>query len=1080
LKSQEAKSLWSDSEDLFAITQQLDDTRAREDYTCFGLEATAEEADNTSIAMGGADEASRAASQSHTQLAFGTQLPHAPRARPSEDAPKIIGVRSLEPVLAGNTQREDILPVPRKATTGSNDRAKLLSLLNRPVKPNTNPLSKSHPSPSRSPPKTVSKPQQPNDPAATQMLTQLPTHVQRQPTQMRTATNDSTLEPPKQAKGKQRARELKAVSPVAEDSTEQNVGHAHEAQASQRGGNYLQKLASECSWMQDFEFTREAFKVPPEQLNILRHQDSWHKPLSGHKFPGGNIPVDILIRLERSVDQEAAKEAAPDSDDEMEDDPSPEFPVGSIATSTESVPQPTQDTHSSSRSASWSPSPAPEPPRMLAPSNQQLPPDSSEPTGAIADDKGGKASTVTQTRVPILIDSSNEDERNDPPSSPPVDDVPVAMDEDMEMEEYVPQGLGEDSVEFTDQPSPPSASPSPRPTVQVKETPYVKGKNGQHEARTVSPRRPSSSGMSKETSSTSIVYGTYNDKAPSGLDPVAPHSNLHFHARPEDEKESVQQLDDRQQTLPHKVNAQLSTGAVLGATTHDTLMAELDVLPMRDHEEPKSMEPEGVALPVVTGQDTNSTTLPAATPTSTQILHNIPQRMVSAAPRSEQLFNSREHSAKDIMSRSPSITPGTGKRKHDNSPTKKSGRHSKRREIKIPAFGDDTPDLTDPVSAMRHYREEEYKKFREARNSSASVDSRPESAGRVGMQQHDDAMRVDHPSVLRNNTQASGLSPRHASLYDEPNNIKPMPTVAAAVSARSASVISPPVHGPVPEASSLRTLPARQAQSTTPSSTETPATIFETFKAAYPEYTGDVKHFQGQCTQMIKLDREDKMVPKWQWDDFIIRNRTDYKDYALECVDQGENPEPYHRFYKDTIRDTVYRKGVIEGRSTLLEALRQLKVQAPGTEPRNTPTKPVRKETRSRGSLPSAFNQPKPAIEHRSGITRHDRPRHSLPSRPPHDDRTPADHASTSKPRGTAATASRDVASSTRSTPKLNPTRLALDGAASPYTTPVNGHTAAGASDPFRDAIKAWKRTTSLTGSTKVSSESSREQGRKS
>jgi hypothetical protein len=1088
--SLEPKPRWSDSEELLAITQQLDDTRAREDYRCFGLEVTAGEADNTSIVMCGSDDASQAASQSHTQMAFDTQLPHAPRVRPSEDAPKIIGVRSLEPVLAGNTQREDIRPVSRKATTtGFNDSAKLLSLLGRTVNSNANYPSKPRASPSQSR-KTVSTPQQPSSPAATQMLTQLPTHVQRQPTQSQTATNDIRLKSPKQTKGKQQASESKAVSPGVEDSTEQDTGQAHAAQASQSCGNYLQKLASECSWMQDFEFTREAFKVPPEQLNILRNQDSWHKPLPGHKFPDGNIPVNILTRLERSVDQEAAKESAPDSDDEMEDDPSPEFPVGSIATSTESAPQPTQDTQDPSSPIPWSPSPTPVPPRMLAQSNQQLPPDSSEPTGATADDKDGKASIVTQTRHPVFIDLSNEDERNDPPSSPPVEDMPMALDEDVGMEEYVPRGLGEDSLEAEDQQSPhhvPSASPSPRSIVQVKETPYVKGKNGEHEARTVSPpiRRPSSSGMSKETSSTSIIYGTYNDKAPSGLDLVVPHSDSNFRARPKGANESVQQLKDRQQTPPHKLSAQLSTDAVLDDSTHDMFMAEADVSPLRDHVEPENtesdnIEPDNISLQVVTGQDSNPTSLPEAISISAQMPPNISWPAAPAASLLEGLFNNREHSAKDIMSTSPSTMPGTGKRKHDNSPTKKSGRHSKRREIKIPAFGDDTPDLTDPVSAMRHYRDEEYKKFREARNSSASVDSRPDSAGRAETQQHGDAMQIDRPSVLGNDAQTPALSSRLESLYDEPNHNKPVPAVAAVVSSGPVSVASPTVYESVPEASSLHTFTTGQGQSTTTSSTEAPRTVFESFKAAYPEYTGDIKHFQGQCTQMIKLDREDKMVPKWQWDDFIIRNRTDYKDYALQCVDQGENPEPYHRFYKDTIRDTVYRKGIIEGRSTLLEALRQLKVQAPGSEPRATPTKPMRKEKRSRGSLPSAFNQPKPPNEHGSSITPHNRPRHSLPSRPPHNDRTPVDHTSTNKPRGTATTASRDVSSSARSTPKPNPTRLALDGAATPCTTPVNGHTTAGASDPFRDAIKAWKRTTSLTGSTKVSSESSREPRRKS
>ncbi|KAF2691913.1 hypothetical protein K458DRAFT_411615 [Lentithecium fluviatile CBS 122367] len=101
-------------------------------------------------------------------------------------------------------------------------------------------------------------------------------------------------------------------------------------------------------------------------------------------------------------------------------------------------------------------------------------------------------------------------------------------------------------------------------------------------------------------------------------------------------------------------------------------------------------------------------------------------------------------------------------------------------------------------------------------------------------------------------------------------------------------------------------------------------TVFQKFKAAYPEYTGSTQHFMGQCKQMYKLDLEDKMVPKWQWDDFVIRNSTDYKHYLLQCSEEGEDPEPYYRFYKDNMRDTLYSKSVLKNRKTLLSALDEL------------------------------------------------------------------------------------------------------------------------------------------------------------
>ena len=103
-------------------------------------------------------------------------------------------------------------------------------------------------------------------------------------------------------------------------------------------------------------------------------------------------------------------------------------------------------------------------------------------------------------------------------------------------------------------------------------------------------------------------------------------------------------------------------------------------------------------------------------------------------------------------------------------------------------------------------------------------------------------------------------------------------------------------------------------------------TVFQSFKAAYPEYNGNEKHFENQCNQMYQLEQEDKMVPKWQWDDFIIRNRTDYSQYAMDCIDQGENPEPYYRFYKDNIRNTLYTRGIIQNTKTLQRALEELGV----------------------------------------------------------------------------------------------------------------------------------------------------------
>jgi hypothetical protein len=138
-------------------------------------------------------------------------------------------------------------------------------------------------------------------------------------------------------------------------------------------------------------------------------------------------------------------------------------------------------------------------------------------------------------------------------------------------------------------------------------------------------------------------------------------------------------------------------------------------------------------------------------------------------------------------------------------------------------------------------------------------------------------------------------------------------------------------------------------------------TIFQKFQTAYPEYTGTAKQFTGLCKEMYKLDQEDKMVPKWQWDDYLIRRRIDYKDYLDQCENEGEQSEPYHRFYKDNIRDTLYTKGVLKNRAVLATALSELQIQPPITTAAAATPVPERAPQRGRQSLPSSgmLTQPK-------------------------------------------------------------------------------------------------------------------------
>ncbi|KAF2705016.1 hypothetical protein K504DRAFT_460801 [Pleomassaria siparia CBS 279.74] len=172
--------------------------------------------------------------------------------------------------------------------------------------------------------------------------------------------------------------------------------------------------------------------------------------------------------------------------------------------------------------------------------------------------------------------------------------------------------------------------------------------------------------------------------------------------------------------------------------------------------------------------------------------------------------------------------------------------------------------------------------------------------------------------------------------------------------------------------------------------TVAPTTVFERFKAAYPEYTGNAKHFMAQLKLMFELEEEEKMVPKWQWDDYLIRSLTDYKTYVMKCMDDGETQEIYNRFYKDRIEEPIHRKGILN-QATLTSALNELQGNAPVVEavikraPQSQISMPDeavvnRTPSQARQSLPSSTAlarslAPKKAVDRGSA-----RIRQSLPS----------------------------------------------------------------------------------------------------
>jgi len=87
--------------------------------------------------------------------------------------------------------------------------------------------------------------------------------------------------------------------------------------------------------------------------------------------------------------------------------------------------------------------------------------------------------------------------------------------------------------------------------------------------------------------------------------------------------------------------------------------------------------------------------------------------------------------------------------------------------------------------------------------------------------------------------------------------------------------------------------------------------IFRVFSDKYPVYTGDLKHFLGVCRTIDRLSKDGRMQHKSLWDDFIIRHKTHYSPYLRQCIDEGESPVPYERFYSDTIDEPVHNSRIM-------------------------------------------------------------------------------------------------------------------------------------------------------------------------
>lgn len=965
--------------DLAPALRQLHDARVLDDDRCLRAQPKQEEdLDEASHTMAGADDPLGHDASMSTQMPFDTQIQHPIRSRRNDDDLQVVAVNRLEPVLAGNTQRAELKPRSGGAARVEpanlmTQQARLLALI-APRQAPAVPQPQLRPKPSRL-----------EDDAYT-------TSPRPKETPRKSANRERTDEPAAHASqtparsdnGRKRMRDVEEASPSTHPSAKKTS--FSETEPEHNIARELDRFAAECSWMKGLKFNRESFTVPQDQVNILHKPESWYKPAPGMRHPEANLPTKIFITLSRFEDERVAAEAAAleaSSGSCNQTDPPASAPPSEDEQEVESTDDPP------SSPVSWKTSPSPEPPQRPTSPRQDLPPDSSDEAPADATEsvawQPSAAPAVTKHRSPppTLPPSSTENEGVGPPSSPAAPHMADDSDDEMELEMCVPQALAEDlSIPRPVPNRNAQTEPQSKSVVQMKETPCVKGKNGQRVV-TISPPTQASDELQHDSSSVSIVRGTYHDFSPSlveetHLDTLRKNGN--------DQGNTGDILSaklDRSHHLPPEYDAQ--DVAMFDALVHDELQPDLN----------RQVDKQPQTHSKHTRIREDAPAQPEPTPMSAQLPPKDLSSGEQAAPGPEDAPAIPAVPTREL-SRQSSATPSLPKRKLETTPTKERKRRHTR--LKVVGFGsDDTETLRQQhAEAMRRSK------------SSTSVESRHESVVNLPVPQGEEkAMAADIKGMMETEVADPSavakreMSPRHQSLYAAPSptlrasvnlpatvpaiesmDVTPMMPDAPEVATRQrppehtqlppVAVLQPepkaehdkvPVRLPEPQPQPGVTRPGPEIRAsaenpppTAPTTAARPSTVFESFKAAYPEYKGSLKHFRNQCSQIEELDREDRMVPKWMWDDYIIRNSIEYRDYAVECADSGEAAMPYIRFYKDTIRDTVYKKGVVETRATLLQALQELDVKPLAAETAPQPT--VQQAARR-----SSHQSPRPPVQ---------------------------------------------------------------------------------------------------------------------
>ncbi|KAF2476691.1 uncharacterized protein BDR25DRAFT_339614 [Lindgomyces ingoldianus] len=717
---------------------------------------------------------------------------------------------------------------------------------------------------------------------------------------------------------------------------------------------------SECDWMRDLEFIHDAVIVAKDQRKLLSKPESWQKPAPPHRFPDANIPIGILIELDEragqdlkiqkeelttSVDVETSES---EMDTEEESGSDAEKPSIVLDAEFPFQQEPSSDV------ISWPSSP--EPPQLRSRIHHGLPSDSSfgSPQKTLDQNDTNGDAILHPSRHSTSVLSSNDEHMEQPASSPPVaeeQDIPMAShDSDDDMEVSVPQGLGQDQglakgepvIRTADDPVMRSEGAPVRPILHVNETPCLKDKNGQS-TPLVSTENQTSSSTSKETTPTSIVYSTYEQPRSSASNTGLGLANTGDTRRP-----SSSISEPWVHGMKH----------VHFQSTNDSDVLMRDASPELEHIRPSALSSQldtkqqvspglETALNLQTAQEEPS---PASAQMPPLDLSSQPGHMASHLPRTAGTSAPSPHPEAVEVFGSDSIP---SKRKLNDSPSKATLPRTKRREIKIVDFGGAEPLTQDPIASFQRQKKEAVQRIR------VELGTDPTSG-------HRRRIPCPHPPP----SDSSQSFAKEDENLQNPEKQFPKTQRTFTDARRECSLVqSIAAHGMEP----LK-LQALKIETDTESST-----VFEMFRSAYPDYTGSWDHFINQCKTLLNLASLGTVVPRHQWDDYIIRDRIEFKDYVAKCMGAGKTWVSYDRFYKDHVQNLVYRKGIIKGLDSLLQAIGEYEDRPQAPNPPSTldqGCKPTRR------SLPWTSGSQNHSTSSPASRQERDRPRDSLPKKP--------------------------------------------------------------------------------------------------